>query len=136
MENGGGLSCTIYIDAPHVVPLTCRHDNIYIFLGNVSPHLREVLRVALSALLHFIYGIRRKWEPPGDRYVWPERSFAPEGGKLSLVRKGISVGSSLDYVEWERWVDIASRHARLLWSSQFPSILQKNVWYAFTGDDV
>ena len=38
--------------------------------------------------------------------------------------------------EWESWPDACSPHARLVWRSRFPSILQKCIWYALTVDDM
>ena len=39
-------------------------------------------------------------------------------------------------VERDRWVDATFPHARLVWRSQCPSILQKCVWYTFAGKDI
>ena len=63
-------------------------NNIDICLANPSPVLRNVLRVAISATLHELYGIRLKWEPHGTTYVWGEGSLAPSGAKVTLIRKG------------------------------------------------
>ena len=32
--------------------------------------------------------------------------------------------------EWDKWVDLASFHARAVWSSLFPTPLYKSVWFA------
>ena len=34
------------------------------------------------------------------------------------------------------WVDVTSPHARMVWRSQFPSLLQKSIWYALTPGDI
>ena len=85
----------------------------------------------ISILLHSIYGIRLKWEPHGDRYVWGEGSIGVQGGELSLIRKGafLDVPPPEDQ-EWEKWVDTSSPHAPMVWRSHFPSLLIKCVWYA------
>ena len=35
-------------------------------------------------------------------------------------------------VEWVKWVDVSSTHARLVWRLEFPSSLIKCIWYALS----
>lgn len=109
-------------------------DNIYLCVGNCSPTLTEMVKVAVTSLLHSVYGIRLQWEPHGSRYKWGQVSTAPMDSKLSLLWKGVDTDGKVE--EWERWVDVTSPHARLVWRSQFPDILQKCIRYTFTKQDI
>ena len=121
-----------FVHDPFPLVIISRYrDNIYICLANVPPSASGAIAHAISILLHSIYGIRLKWEPHGDRYVWGEGSIGVQGGELSLIRKGafLDVPPPEDQ-EWEKWVDTSSPHAPMVWRSHFPSLLIKCVWYA------
>ena len=51
-----------------------------------------------------------------------------------LGRKGVTVvlAALSSQVEWVKWVDVSSPHARLVWRSEFPSLLIKCIWYALS----
>ena len=38
--------------------------------------------------------------------------------------------------EWDNVVDVASPHARMVRRSQFPSLLQKSIWYVLAPGDI
>ena len=103
---------------------------------NAPTNLLPSLKNVLSLLLAMTYGIKLKWEPHDGNVVWGEGTLTLSETSLSLTRKGIS--PSLEYTnpEWHRWVDASSPHARLVWRSQFPSLLHKCVWYALSISDV
>lgn len=91
--------------------------NRYLCLGNCSPTLFVVVKEALTAPLHSVYGICLKWEPHGSRNTWGEGSIAPKGCKVSLLRKGVNMDGEVG--EWERWVDVTSPQSKVVWQSQF-----------------
>ena len=87
-------------------PLFCFLDTLTTNIF-VPPSLLDVVKTVVSSLLHSVYGIRLKWEPHGARVVRGEGSLAPDGDKLSLLRKGVILDTpSGDSLEWERWVDV------------------------------
>ena len=55
---------------------------------------------------------------------------------LALRRKGVPLLLGCPSPEWENWVDISSPHARMVWRSQFPSLLQKSIWFALTPGNI
>ena len=92
----------------------------------------------ISLLLGATCGIKLKWEPSSNGVVWGEATLNTRATTMSLTRKGVvqDLGGPDVIPEWESWTDACSPHARLVWRSQFPSILQKCVWYALTIDDL
>ena len=121
-----------FVHDPFPLVIISRYrDNIYICLANVPPSVSGAIAHAISILLHSIYGIRLKWEPHGDCYIWGEGSIGVQGGELSLIRKGACLDDPpLEDQEWEKWVDTSSPHAPMVWKIHFPSLLIKCVWYA------
>ena len=86
-----------------------------------------------------MYGINLKWEPSSPQSVtWGGASISFTENGMSLTRKGVvySLDDLGNSPEWDTWVDYSSPHARLVWRSQLPSILQKCVWYALTSQDI
>ena len=65
-----------------------------------------------------------------------EGALCVELSRLSLRNKGVRQMLGAASPEWENWVDVASPHAKMVWRSQFPSLLQKCIWYALTPDDI
>ena len=111
-------------------------DNIYISLLNVKGEIAHKVRIAVSALLHSIYGIKLKWEPHGDVVTWGEGALSVQQDGLHLHRKGVVPALHAPEPEWLNWVDASSPHTRNVWASQFPSLLQKSIWYALTPQDI
>ena len=53
---------------------------------------------------------------------------------LSLRRKGVPLMLGSPSPEWDN--DVASPHARMVWRSQFLSLLQQSIWYTLTPGDI
>ena len=86
-----------------------------------------------------VYVIDLKWEPSSLQGVaWGEASISFSNGCISLTQKGVvySLDNLGDSPEWDAWMDYSSPHARLVWRSHLPSILQKCIWYALTSEDI
>ena len=121
-----------------VVLLSRYRDNIYICLLHFPDCDVALTKEIISLLLGATYGIKLKWEPSSDNVVWGEATLNTQTTTMSLTRKGVvrTLGEPDVIPEWESWTDVCSPHARLVWRSQFPSILQKCVWYALTTNDL
>ena len=111
-------------------------DNLYIVTMAVPSEFQAFVRQGISLLLTHIYGIALKWEPNGTPVTWGEgRLCCDPVGNVVLQRKGVATNlyDLPPNVEWTRWVDAWSPHARLVWRSQLPSLLLKCLWYALSS---
>ena len=93
---------------------------------------------AVNIFLSSSYGIKFKWEKRADgRVVWVEGCSSNTGDRLSLHQKGFTlVLDALSLVEWNKWLIFSPPHARLVWCSQFPSLLLNSLWYALRPSDI
>ena len=121
-----------------LVFLSRYRDNIYICFMNLEGPFLQWTKEAVSLLLDATYGIGLKWEPSSTNVCWGEGSITvPLDQKaFSLTRKGVAYGLSSESPEWDRWIDLSSPNARLVWRSHFPALLRKSLWYALTPRDI
>ena len=112
--------------------------NLYICLLHIPDSEVAFIKEIISLLLGATYGIKLKWEPSPDNVVWGEGTLNTRPTTVSLTRKRVFpvLGEPDTIPEWDSWKDLCSPHTRLVWRSQFPSILQKCVWCALTTDDL
>ena len=122
-------------DCPRIPLSRCR-DNIYIALNKIPPVLQHDARTAVRALLKAIYNIDLEWEMHSNITTWGEGQVVCTKDRLQPTRKGTALGPNEIPEECSRWVDVASTNSRLVWRSFFPSLLQKCLWYAMTGDNI
>ena len=110
-------------------------DNIYILVCGVCETDYPILRCAVSAFLHVVYGIRVKWEPEGVIAVWGIGSVTV-GNSFGLRRKGAVTDLDSAGPEWERWLGVGSTNSRQTWRSMFPSLLINSVWLSTTAEEL
>ena len=118
------------------VLLSTFKDNLYIVTIAVPNEFQAVVRQGITLFLAHVYGIALKWEPGGTPVTCGEARLSCNAvGNVVLQRKGVATElyDLPPIVEWSRWVDAWSPHARPVWRSQLPSLLMKYLWYALAS---
>ena len=108
------------LPAVPVILLSRFKDNLYVVCLHIPEHLQSLVREALCVFLHFVYGVRLKWEPHTAVATWGEGRLAPSPlGSLVLLRKPCTVTLDGDTLaeEWCKWVDRWSPQCRLVCGS-------------------
>ena len=80
-----------------------------------------------------------KYTTHGSVIQWGEgKLLSSPTGDIVLLRKACTLSLIGDPIraEWYTWVDRDSPHARLVWRSQIPGLLQKSVWYSLQPDSL